>query len=431
MKKFLCICLSIGLLSGCASRNTSVSVVKKKKEVMKENVWLRKPEFVYDALNPLAPGEHGLLSVDTADRGTVVVEEDEEAVGYPAQLSGYSPEILIAESDGSQGIIGYNGNQLVASDLSIMGSPFQEGIIAGIYQKAPAYGITDTAAGKTKLLSSEGTSVTEVDAKDFITEASGDGNAKAYLAVQNGTPGICMMTKDDAGHNKGWAFTAIDPSVLKGRTIMAQINDACNQQGTVIYNPADGSLISLADGYRTGSFANGYYITKSDGHVNLTEAGSGQNVAVGYQDAKYMTDGYCPMQLNEKWGFVDGNGKQVTDFIFDDATPLYDGKAFVQINGKYGILDVKGILTSGKQINMDTITIGKQEKTIGQVTVKVSSLLIRSEPNTDSKILGFSAPGSVYNVYETSGDDSYTWYRIAPDAWVADQNGEWLDYQEK
>lgn len=431
MKKFLCLLLSAGMLCGCASRNKSTSVVQKKKRTNKENVWLRQPDLEYDALTPLAPGEYGFLNVDTQAFGTVTVSLDTEADGYPAQLSGYSPDLLIAEQNGSQGIINYKGKELIAPDLSMMGSPFQAGIIAGLYQNETAYGITDTASGKTEILSKDGSSVTEVDAKDFVSETSGDANAAPYLAVQNGTPGICAMTKDDAGNNKGWAFEAIDPSVLKGRTIMTAITDVCNPSGTVIYNPADGSTLSVADGYRQGSFANGYYVTADAGHASLVEAGSGQAVAASYQDAKYLMDGYCPMEQNSKWGFVDGTGKEVTDFIFDDATPLYDGKAFVSFHGKYGILDVKGLLDSGKQINLDTVTVGKQEKTIGEASVKVSTLLIRSEPNTTSDIVGVSASGSVYHVYETSKDDSYTWYRIAPDAWIADSNNEWIDYKEK
>lgn len=431
MKKFLCLLLSAGLLAGCSAREESVSAVAKKKEVNKSNVWLKEPDMEYDSLTPLAPGEHGLLQVDTQAFGTVVVPLDTEATGYPARLSGYSPDLLITESDGSQGIMNYEGKELVAPDLSIMGSPFQAGIIAGLYQKETAYGITDTASGKTKILAKDGTSVTEVSSSDFVSEASGSGNAAPYLAVQNGKAGICGMTKDQAGNNKGWAFEAIDASLLKGRTVMTAVNDSCNPSGTVIFNPSDGSTVNVADGYKTGSFANGFYITSDGGHVTLVEAGSGQGVAVAYQDGKYMTDGYCAMEQNSRWGFVDGSGNEVTDFIFDDVTPLYDGKALVSFQGKYGILDVKGLLENGKQINMDTVTVGKQEKAVGEGTVKVSTLLIRSEPNTTSDILGVSAPGSVYNVYETSKDDSYTWYRIAPDAWVADSNGEWIDYKEK
>ena len=432
MKKFLCGLLSIMLLCGCSRQDASSASadVKKKKTAEKSSIWLREPTFAYDALTPLAPGEHGLLSVNTQAFGPVTVSVDTEASGYPARLSDYSPDILIAERDGSQGIISYNGNQLLAPDLSIMGSPFQQGIIAGVYQNATAYGITDTAAGKTKILSKDGTSVTEVNSTDFVTSVSGDSNAQPYLAEQNGTPGICAMTKDAAGNNTGWAFEAIDPSLLKGRTVLTQINDSCNPVTSVIFNPTDGSVMSVADGYKQGSFANGYYITTGSRHATLTEAGSAQGVAVGYQDAKYMTDGYCPMELNDKWGFVDGTGKQATDFIFDDVTPLYDGKALASINGKYGILDVKKILESGKQINMSTASVGEKEKVIGQATVKVNSLLIRSEANTDSAALGLSAPGSMYQVYESTGDGTYTWYRISQSAWVADQNGEWIDYQE-
>jgi hypothetical protein len=33
-------------------------------------------------------------------------------------------------------------------------------------------------------------------------------------------------------------------------------------------------------------------------------------------------------------------------------------------------------------------------------------------------------------VFEISKDDKYTWYRISDNAWITEQNGEWVEYKE-
>ena len=42
--------------------------------------------------------------------------------------------------------------------------------------------------------------------------------------------------------------------------------------------------------------------------------------------------------MGEKTGYIDQDGNQVVDFIYDIATPFSDGKAIVKLDGRWGVL---------------------------------------------------------------------------------------------
>lgn len=68
--------------------------------------------------------------------------------------------------------------------------------------------------------------------------------------------------------------------------------------------------------------------------------------------------------------------------------------------------------------------VERNEK-LPQIKVIVSELRIRSEPNTESDILGFAKQNGIYNDLEVYKDSKYIWHKIADNQWLAD-NGNWL-----
>ena len=116
------------------------------------------------------------------------------------------------------------------------------------------------------------------------------------------------------------------------------------------------------------TIVNGYYVsteedvTITDLQEDLTHSSYGiVRLADGekitkqdYEDVLWFEDGYCPVCKDGKWGFIDEEGNEVTDFIFDDVTALYDGKAYVQYKGHYGILNLVSTLQQGIEINEET-----------------------------------------------------------------------------
>lgn len=63
-----------------------------------------------------------------------------------------------------------------------------------------------------------------------------------------------------------------------------------------------------------------------------------------------------------------------------------------------------------------------------QVKVLVSGLRVRRNASTSAAVLGFAELGGIYNCESVTADATYTWYKIATEQWVADLEGEWVDF---
>ena len=55
-----------------------------------------------------------------------------------------------------------------------------------------------------------------------------------------------------------------------------------------------------------------------------------------------FNDGYAKVKLNNKWNFVDTNGKLISNTWFDRVDIFYDGYARVNLYGKYNLIDKNG-----------------------------------------------------------------------------------------
>lgn len=55
---------------------------------------------------------------------------------------------------------------------------------------------------------------------------------------------------------------------------------------------------------------------------------------------KYFYQGYLPVSLDGKWGYIDIYGNEVISCQFEDVTSVYDGKAWVKKGGKWGVIEL-------------------------------------------------------------------------------------------
>ena len=111
------------------------------------------------------------------------------------------------------------------------------------------------------------------------------------------------------------------------------------------------------------------------------------------------------------WNLV--KGKKPTDCYFiDDSINII----------KTGGLNFKKIETPKVEI----VNPVERDETTDQLKVLVDSLRVRTGHSTKDSVLGFVQKNAIYNYYETYNDNTYTWYRISDNQWIAD-NGEWLE----
>ena len=63
-----------------------------------------------------------------------------------------------------------------------------------------------------------------------------------------------------------------------------------------------------------------------------------------FDEASYFQDGVGGVLLNNKWNFIDSNGRLLSNQWFDELYYFEDGFAKVKLNGKDGKIDRCGKL---------------------------------------------------------------------------------------
>jgi hypothetical protein len=61
-----------------------------------------------------------------------------------------------------------------------------------------------------------------------------------------------------------------------------------------------------------------------------------------YDTVNEYSENRAAVQLKDKWGFIDENGKKVVPLKYDEVNPFQDGLARVQSDGQWGFIDKNG-----------------------------------------------------------------------------------------
>ena len=97
-----------------------------------------------------------------------------------------------------------------------------------------------------------------------------------------------------------------------------------------------------------GDFSNGYAKVKLNNKWNYIDT-QGKLVSPNqwFDDVDYFYNGYARVKLNSKWNFIDTKGTLMSpNQWFDDTGDFYDGYARVNLNDKYNLIDIQGKLVS-------------------------------------------------------------------------------------
>ncbi len=436
MKKLLVLLLVISL-SGCAmiddylTGGNEEEVVDETEEVVEEkfSVWAIKPGIDIDNIKVMLPFDKKEIATNS---GRALI--DIEKIGYPQQWHDYDYDTnaIIIAKEGNHGIYTYEMEMLYPISVSIHSAPFASGIApARINEDGNikcVYGTANTAISTAFAFDSDYISVRDIKFENYEYDPYGKTKYFPYIAVKDEVIGI--VTPHEDGSN---TFEEYSPNV--GKDYIAPIVDnGFHITGYYIIN-SDGTVrfptIKDYGGYVEGSFINGFYVAGSKNDKALINAESSTQVGLVYQDVLYYSDGYCPVKKYGKWGYIDEEGNEVTDFIFDGVTSLYDGKAFVLGFGKYGVLDFKKAFDNGASLTVQSMyNEDNEEPSLGTAEVLISELTIRAGAGTAYNSFGNSHVGAKYKVYEIVDADGYRWYRVANSLWLPDTKGEWVSFNE-
>ena len=61
-----------------------------------------------------------------------------------------------------------------------------------------------------------------------------------------------------------------------------------------------------------------------------------------YDDTDSFSEGHAKVRLNDKWGYIDKTGKEVTPLKYDTAYDFSGGLACVKLDDQYGFIDKTG-----------------------------------------------------------------------------------------
>ena len=439
MKKFLTAAVVLCLIAGCTGRNTDDTETSEEPVPAERplRVWMQNPDMTIDGVKMMEPFARREIVYNSPAHGIQYVLADMERVGYPQEWndSGYDTDGIIVEKDGNHGIFDFNGNILYPTTVNVHQAPFASGIAPARIVSADGnvrfgWGTVNTAAQTAILFDPILTTVSDIPVSEYQYDPYHEINKWPYFAVQNDIFGVVTPLLTPEGKmTYEYDFEQWQGGQLPGNLIVPVVDNNFNRIDYMVcdsYGNAVMHTIVARGSYVENTYVNGYYLIGMDNEVTIIHAMTGSQVGASYFGAKYFSDGYMPVKKYGKWGFIDENGDEVTDFIFDDVTPVVHGKSYVRHNGKFGVLNIKEYRDKGKQVTWSECYGEKtQDPVIGSITVNVSELNIREGASIYGTSVGNAAPGSRYDIYEQTDAEGYTWYRIDESHWIPD-SGEWL-----
>lgn len=417
-------------------------------------VWVHEPDIALDHVYELKTME---TCVEFNGREKHRIPFIFEQNGYPQtwdeNRTGYTPDSIAVQHGNLFGIYDYSGTALFDFNIQIFAEPDpRTDIHAELNDPASPIRYYPVDGVLYYLTAPSDYSTYPIPARAFSTDFKSDYalNWGGYSGMFFGAfaCGGRLLELDYGGYID---YHPTRPQFLMNVTDMAYIGSgeeyshisgfSCVDENGIRYE-VSGYPYNFVNGYfaMDASLEHTYGIHVFSDQNQIMKADDGQplNDEI-YEAIKFFEDGYCPVKKNGKWGFINEQGEEVTDFIWDNVSTLYEGKAYVGINGVYGVIDLVSSLENGKltlktvygeslpEASAENMAADSVSQRLGNLEVKVT-LNVRTGPGTDYDKVSESGPGTVYDVYETVENEGYTWYRISATYWIADHNGHWVEY---
>lgn len=161
-------------------------------------------------------------------------------------------------------------------------------------------------------------------------------------------------TAKDAPETDG-ALTFEQVSLVVDKKKGGYDSSKIGHSGIFGYRTSDGVVVF--DGTLEGAvgFENGIAAIKRNGKWAYIDEKGSQLTDFIYSDTKIpnrlhdetyvylISEGFIPVCEDEKWGWLDKNGKEVVACEYEKTTPVYESHAWVKQNGKWGILDLSKV----------------------------------------------------------------------------------------
>ena len=204
---------------------------------------------------------------------------------------------------------------------------------------------------------------------------------------------------------------------------------------TKLTAPFDGKIVYVDSQAKGGGiafeslekvkYANGYedYMTLWTGHDNKPP-----KLGTIFKQGEYYSDMgtaggvdiHCHLETIKGRFKMTKSVTSMESYKFEDTIELYNA-LFLKDN----TIIKKTKYNWKKEGDIILMSDVERNEKLPQIKVIVSELRVRSDPNTESDILGFAKKYGIYNDLEVYKDSKYIWHKIADNQWLAD-NGNWL-----
>ena len=127
------------------------------------------------------------------------------------------------------------------------------------------------------------------------------------------------------------------------------------------YNNIDPLFLPYIKYDFVGNLYNGYAKVRFNDKWNFIDI-QGKLVSPNqwFDSVGIFTNGYAWVRLNDKWNYIDTRGKLLSPNLwFNAADDFYDGSALVKLNNKWYKIDTKGNIVAA--VNEHTVTITKSD----------------------------------------------------------------------
>lgn len=148
-----------------------------------------------------------------------------------------------------------------------------------------------------------------------------------------------------------------------------------SKQGQIVLLNTEGqTILRFDENYQqVGGYGEGYFAVKKEDRWGFVDSQGRLRISNRYDGARPFQDGLAAVMLRGKWGFIDKSENIQIQPYYTDATQFQNGRSIVQLNKKFGLMDENGkevlelIWKSIRRLNTGNYIVQDTDDRIGLV----------------------------------------------------------------
>ncbi|MEM6736914.1 MAG: WG repeat-containing protein [Bacteroidota bacterium] len=155
-----------------------------------------------------------------------------------------------------------------------------------------------------------------------------------------------------------------------------------DSQGTMVFGPEE-------EIQKVGGIGEGYLLIKKNDRWGFLDLQGRLRISNRYRDARPFSEGLAAVKLREKWGFINKHESLVIQPYYEEVTDFKDGLSIVSLRGQFGLINAKGneIVTPSwkkiKRLSTGNYLVRNNDDKVGLISSSGTFLLRPSFDNLE------------------------------------------------